>query len=254
MNDKPGNPGRVTGAMVLAAGLGKRMRPLTLNTPKPLVRLAGRPLIDHVLDRLAAAGIDQACVNVHYLPEQIEQHLKRRAKPAITISDERERVLDTGGAIRRALPHLPRDFFLIHNSDSVWCEAGVSNLDRLISAWDQDQMGGLLLLAVKESSIGYEGEGDFFLDAKGRVSRRVDGGTAPYVFTGVSIFPAEAFHGIEDEVFSLNRVFDRAIAEARLYGVVLDGVWMHVGTERALNEAEGRLLELECRRPYASTS
>ncbi len=239
--------------MVLAAGLGTRMRPLTNNTPKPLVRLAGRPLLDHVLDRISAAGIPRACVNVHYLPDQIERHLQGRTAPAIVISDERDRLLDTGGSIRRALPYLSGDCFLVHNSDSVWTEAGQSNLANLVSNWNPALMDGVLLLAVKETSIGYEGEGDFFLGPTGLIQRRKPGGTAPYVFTGVSILARRAFHGLDDEVFSLNRVFDRAIAGARLFGVVLDGVWMHVGTEQALIEAEGRLLDLESRRPYAST-
>lgn len=253
MNDSLQQGCRVKAAMVLAAGLGKRMRPLTNSTPKPMVRLAGRPLIDHVLDRIGAAGIERACVNAHYLPEQIIEHVRNRRHPSVTISDERDRVLDTGGGIRRALPHLPDDFFLVHNSDSVWTEAGASNLARLIQTWTPATMDGLLLLAVKETSIGYEGEGDFFLGATGALQRRQPGGTAPYVFTGVSILSAQAFHGIDDEVFSLNRVFDNAIATSRLFGVVLDGVWMHVGTEQALIEAETRLLDLESRRPYAST-
>jgi MurNAc alpha-1-phosphate uridylyltransferase len=243
---------RVSAAMVLAAGLGKRMRPLTDSTPKPLVRLAGRPLIDHVLDRIGEAGIAHVCVNVHYLADQLERHLEGR-QPVIYISDERDCLLDTGGGVRHALPHLPGGAFLVHNSDSIWMEAGVSNIANMMRTWDPDVMDGLLLLAVKETSTGYEGEGDFFLDADGRIQRRPAGGTAPYVFTGVSILAPRVFDGINDPVFSLNRVFDRCIAASRLFGVVLDGVWMHVGSEQGLIEAEGRLTGLESRRPYAST-
>jgi len=245
---------RVSAAMVLAAGLGTRMRPLTDLTPKPLVRVAGRPLIDHVLDRIDEAGIPHACVNVHHLADQIEQHLSGRLSPRIVISDERGRLLDTGGGVRHALSHLPKDGFLVHNSDSIWKETNAaSNIANMIQHWDPSRMDGLLLLAVKETSLGYHGEGDFFLDSDGSLQRRTKGGTAPYVFTGVSILSAKAFDGIDDEVFSLNKVFDKAIATGRLFGVVLDGVWMHVGSEQALIEAEGRLTDLESRRPYAST-
>jgi MurNAc alpha-1-phosphate uridylyltransferase len=240
-------------AMVLAAGLGTRMRPLTDGTPKPMVRLAGRPLIDHVLDRIEQAGIQSACVNVHYLADQIVGHLSQRQSPNIVISDENARLLDTGGGVKRVFQTIGDGAILVHNSDSVWAEAGRPNLVSLMDAWDAASMDGLLLLAVKETSIGYDGPGDFFLDASGRLSRRPQGGTAPYVFTGVSILSRKGFESVADEVFSLNLIFDKAIEDKRLFGIVLDGVWMHVGSEQALVEAEGRLLTLESRRPYAST-
>jgi MurNAc alpha-1-phosphate uridylyltransferase len=252
--DSVGNHRALENAMVLAAGLGTRMRPLTDSVPKPLVRLAGRPLIDHVLDRLAEAGIKRACVNVHYLAGQIVRHLQDRpASPLIVISDEQARLLDTGGGVKRALQEAGGNAILVHNSDSVWAEAGAQNLVALIEAWEPDAMDGLLLLAVKETSIGYGGRGDFSLDASGRLARRAREGAAPYVFTGVSILSSKAFEAVSHEIFSLNLIFDKAIEDKRLFGIVLDGIWMHVGSEQALIEAEGRLRTLESRRPYAST-
>ena len=229
---------RPTTAFVLAAGMGNRMRPLTDTIPKPLVPLAGRPLIDHVLDRLADAGITRAVVNVHYLAAKLEAHLTRRKSPEIIISDERDVLLDTGGGVVRALPLLGDAPFVIHNSDSVWIEEHVSNLARLLDAWDPVRMDSVMLLAPTASSLGYEGPGDFNLAADGRLSRRADGGTAPFVFAGVSIIHPCMFKGEPERRFSLNRVWDRGIAAGRLYGITLDGQWMHAGTPEALIEAE----------------
>ncbi len=228
-------------AMVLAAGLGTRMRPLTDEVPKPLVTLGGRALIDHVLDRLAAAGIEKAVVNAHHHADRLEAHLKRRKRPAIVISDERAALLDTGGAVVRALPQLGPDPFIIHNSDSVWLEGIGSNLRRLMAAWDGERMDSLMLLAMGATSLGYDGQGDFVMDGYGRIKRRAEHRVAPFVFTGVSIAHPRLFEGAGSGRFSLNAAWDRAIVRDRLYGIRLDGLWMHVGTPESLEAAEREL-------------
>ena len=238
-------------AFVLAAGLGSRMRPLTNDVPKPMVRLGGRPLIDHVLDRLGAVGVERALVNVHYKPAPLVAHLQTRQRPPrIEISDETDALLETGGGVSRALARLGSDPFIIHNSDTVWieaenakdanAEAGNANLERLIAAWDPARMDCLLLLADRAASIGYDGRGDFKLDADGVLQRR---GTdaSPFVFAGVSIWQPALFADAPEGAYSLNLLWDRAIARQRLHGIVLDGLWMHVGTPDALVEAEGRI-------------
>lgn len=227
-----------TKAMVLAAGLGKRMRPLTDDIPKPMVRFLGKPLVDHVLDRLAAAGIVEAVVNLHYKPEPLEAHLKARRTPKITLSDERDALLDTGGGLMRALPLLGREPFVVHNSDSVWEEGVGSNLDRLFAAWNGDRMDSLLLMALGGHSIGYDGHGDFNMESDGRLQRREEGRESPFVFTGVSIAHPRLFENAPKGAFSLNKLWDRAIEKNRLFGVRLEGTWMHIGTPEALTEAE----------------
>jgi MurNAc alpha-1-phosphate uridylyltransferase len=227
-------------AMVLAGGYGERMRPLTLRMPKPLVPLAGRPLIDHVLNRLAGAGVETAIVNVHYLPEQIEESLARRQgmKPAILISDERDKLLDTGGGAKRALPLLGPGPFFIHNADTVWSEGASPALSRMLKLWNPKTMDSLLLLAPLASSIGYGGKGDFAMAPDGRLKRRGERQIVPFAFAGVSLCDARLFADAPDGKFSLNLLWDRALAEGRLYGMRLDGHWMHVGTPEALAEAE----------------
>jgi MurNAc alpha-1-phosphate uridylyltransferase len=227
-------------AMVLAGGYGERMRPLTLRMPKPLVPLAGRPLIDHVLNRLAGAGVETAIVNVHYLPEQIEENLARRQgmKPAILISDERDKLLDTGGGAKRALPLLGPGPFFIHNADTVWSEGASPALSRMLKLWNPKTMDSLLLLAPLASSIGYGGKGDFAMAPDGRLKRRGERQIVPFAFAGVSLCDARLFADAPDGKFSLNLLWDRALAEGRLYGMRLDGHWMHVGTPEALAEAE----------------
>jgi MurNAc alpha-1-phosphate uridylyltransferase len=232
---------RPTTAMVLAAGLGTRMRPLTEQVPKPLVRLSGRALIDHVLDRIAEAGIEKAVVNVHYRADQIERHVAGRLRPKIVVSDERDALLDTGGGVARALPLLGRQPFLVHNSDTVWIERGPPNIARLMDRFDPAQMATLLLLAPREESLGYDGDGDFNLEADGRLSRRKPGERAHYVFAGVSIVQPDLFAGAPAPAFSLNAVWNRALAEGRLYGMSLDGIWMHVGDPAAVIAAEARI-------------
>lgn len=225
-------------AMVLAAGLGTRMRPLTDTTPKPLVQLAGRPLLDHVLDRIRDAGISRAVVNVHYLADQIESHLAARSSPAVSISDERAALLDTGGGIVLARPHLGAGPWLIHNSDSVWIETGPPSLPHLCNAWDGDPMDCLLLLASAAASLGYHGRGDFSLGPDGRIRRPVDQEHVPYVFAGASILAPSLLQGMPEGPFSLNRPWNVALAAGRAYGIVLDGIWMHVGDPAALAAAE----------------
>lgn len=249
MKDQNSRMKRPTTAMVLSAGLGKRMRPLTDIVPKPLVRLGGKPLIDHVLDRLAASGITHAIVNVHYLADKLEAHLATRATPRITISDERDALLDTGGGLVRALPLIGQHPFLIHNSDSVWIEGPLSNIDKLIDAWDGDAMDSVLLLASTTNCLGYDGPGDFEMAADGRLKRRREGTVTPFVFTGVSIAHPRLLEGEREHCFSLNAPWDRAIERGRLYGIRLDGFWMHVGTPQALDEAEQRLAHGEPQLP-----
>jgi MurNAc alpha-1-phosphate uridylyltransferase len=232
---------RPTTAMVLAAGLGMRMRPLTDDKPKPLVRLRGRPLIDHVLDRLATAGIVRAVVNVHYRADQLIAHLAERKTPKVVISDERDTLLDTGGGLIRALPLLGDGPILIHNSDSVWTEGVGSNLVRLLEAYDPERMDSLMLLAATSASLGYDGAGDFAMDQLGVLRRRKEREIVPFAFTGVSIAHPRLFENAPKGAFSLNRLWDRSLAERRLHGLRLQGLWMHVGTPDALVEAEARL-------------
>ncbi|HET6388615.1 nucleotidyltransferase family protein [Hyphomicrobium sp.] len=234
---------RPSSAFVLAAGKGERMRPLTNTIPKPLVPLGGKPLIDHVLDRLTAAGIKRAVVNVHYLADKIEKHLAHRSAPQITFSDERDQLLDTGGGALRALPKLGGGPFLIHNSDSVWIEGLGSNLDRLLNGFDENLMDSLMLVAPLAASIGYEGLGDFHMDPTGHLTRQTGPRLAPFVFAGVSIAHPRLFENAPEGPFSLNKLWDRAIDKGRLYGVRLEGVWMHVGTPEALTQAEAALTE-----------
>ncbi len=230
---------RINTAMVLAAGLGTRMRPLTDTRPKPLVEVCGRPLLDHVLDRLDQAGIAQAVVNVHHHAGQIEAHVQaRKGGPHITISDERDALLETGGGVRRALPLLGDAPFLTINSDTIWVEGAQPNLERLIAGFDPERMDVLLLLAPVALSVGYDGTGDFAMDPAGHLSRRMERQLAPFVYAGAGIIKPELFADTPEGAFSLNRIFDRALEAGRLFGVRLDGIWMHVGTPDAIALAE----------------
>jgi MurNAc alpha-1-phosphate uridylyltransferase len=234
-------PTTLTTAMVLAAGLGTRMAPANGVLPKPLLPLGGKALIDHVLDRHVEAGIGRAVVNVHHKADLIEAHLKGRHAPRIEISDERNRLLDTGGGVKRALPRLGPGPFLIHNSDSVWIEGVGSNLGRLFEAWDDECMDCLMLLALASQSLGYQGRGDFAFEADGRIRRRVEQEIVPFAFTGVSLADPRLFDGGPEGSFSLNAVWDRAMAAGRAFGLRMEGTWMHVGTPDALAQAEQRL-------------
>jgi N-acetyl-alpha-D-muramate 1-phosphate uridylyltransferase len=229
---------RAKTAMVLAAGHGERMRPLTDKIPKPLVKLAGRPLIDHVLDRLKAAQVEKAVVNVHYLADQIEAHLRPRREPQIVISDERELLLDTGGGVKRALPSLGAGPFFVHNSDSVWSEGITPALNAMLRQWNPSEMDCLLLLAPLSSSMGYFGRGDFSMAADGRLARRGERQVVPFAFAGVSLCDQRLFKDAPDGRFSLNLLWDWALQPGRLFGIRLEGCWMHVGTPEALKEAE----------------
>lgn len=225
-------------AMVLAAGLGKRMRPITDTMPKPLVTIAGKTMLDHALDRLAEAGVEAAVVNVHYLAEQIEARVAGRSWPMITVSDERALLLETGGGVKKALPLLGAEPFFHVNSDSLWSERGASNLAAMAAAWDAGRMDMLLLLAERESSVGFDGAGDFFRDEAGRLARRGQAASAPYVYAGVAIIKPELFADTPEGPFSLNLLFDRCIAAGTLFGHLLDGRWLHVGTPEAIPLAE----------------
>jgi N-acetyl-alpha-D-muramate 1-phosphate uridylyltransferase len=235
-------PQRIDTAMVLAAGLGTRMAGGGNGLPKPLVRLNGKALIDHVLDRHAEAGMERVVVNVHHKADLVEAHLKGRRNPRIEISDERGTLLDTGGGVKAALPGLGSGAFLIHNADSVWIEGVGSNIARLIEVWDDAQMDCLMLLALGSQSVGYQGRGDFDFDTDGRIRRRgADQKLVPFAFAGVSMAHPRLFDGSPDGAFSLNAVWDKAIAAGRAYGLRMEGTWMHVGSPEALAQAEQRL-------------
>ena len=231
-----------TRAMVLAAGLGLRMRPLTEKTPKPLIPIAGRPLLDHVLDRLGDAGVTEAIVNVHYLPDQIIDHVAPRITPRVTISDERDQVLGTGGGVVKALPLLGAAPFFHVNSDTVWIDGVQSNLARLADAFDPARMDILLLMAPTASSIGYSGRGDYAMLADGALRKRREHQVVPFVYAGAAIMSPAIFAGAPAGEFSLTKMFDRANEQERLFGLRLDGVWMHVGTPDAIDAAEKAFL------------
>lgn len=231
--------------MVLAAGLGTRLRPLTDHTPKPLIAVAGRTLLDRCLDRLVEAGVRRAVVNIHWLGDQIRAHLKARHDLEIVISDETERLLETGGGIARALPLLGDAPFIAVNADLIWRDpdGGDSALQRLAKSFEAASMDGLLLLQPRGSADGHVGPGDFFLDTDGGLlRRRGTQSVAPYVYTGVQIIQPALFRDAPtDTAFSLNILYDRAIAAGRLRGIVHRGSWMDVGTHDGLRHAEGML-------------
>src|SRR5579864_60853 len=228
-------------AMVLAAGLGTRMRPLTERRPKPLVEVAGRALIDHALDRLAEAGVEHAVVNVHHFAEQIERHVASRKKPQITISDERGLLLGTGGGVRKALPALGDEAFFHINSDTLWIDGVKPNLARLADTFDPAGMDALLLLAPTAGSIGYAGRGDFTMAPDGRLRGRAERTVAPFVYAGAAILSRRLFDRAPEDEFSLTDLFDRAAKQGRLHGLRLEGLWMHVGTPDAIALAENAI-------------
>jgi MurNAc alpha-1-phosphate uridylyltransferase len=230
-------------AMVLAAGLGLRMRPLTDHLPKPLIRVAGRALLDHVLDKLGSAGVDEAVVNVHYLPDQIIDHTASRKSPRVIISDERNQVLGTGGGVVKALPLLGAAPFFHVNSDTLWIDGVQSNLARLAEAFDPARMDVLLLMAPTASSIGYSGRGDYAMLPDGALRKRREHQVVPFVYAGAAIMSPAIFADAPKGEFSLTRMFDAANEQERLFGLRLDGVWMHVGTPDAVHAAEEAFLE-----------
>ncbi len=229
----------VASAMVLAAGLGTRMRALDDTRPKPLVELCGKPLMDWVLDRVRCAGIENIVVNTHHKAELIQAHLANR--PDIRISHE-DTLLETGGGVKKALPLLGDGPFLVVNSDAIWLDGPRPALERLIAAWRPDAMDTLLMLQPTAWVTGYQGPGDYFMDPLGQARRRTELEVAPYLFAGAQITTAAAFAGTPDGAFSLNAVFDRMEATERLYGMAHDGEWYHVGSPAELGRAEDEIL------------
>ena len=227
----------ITTAMVMAAGHGTRMRPLTDGTCKALVKVGGKTLIDHMLDRLAQAGIKRAIVNVHAFADELEAHLKsRKDAPEIIISDERAELLETGGGVIKALPLLGKAPILICNIDAVWIEFA-SALASLMKAWDPLRMDELFLLARTADTLGYDGAGDFDMREFGSLSRKA-GASAPYVYAGVEIFKPELARGFPLEKFSRNKIWDGGLAQQKIYGHILEGFWMHVGDPQAVLDAQ----------------
>jgi MurNAc alpha-1-phosphate uridylyltransferase len=229
--------------MIMAAGFGTRMRPLTDDRPKPLVMVRGRTLLDHALDRLVAAGVRMVVINLHYRAQMVKDHLARRRDIEIHYSMEEE-ILGTGGGVVRALPYFKGEPFFILNSDSVWVEGATSALIAMQNLWDAERMDGLLLLAAMTTAMGYEGRGDFLLDVHGHIARVPELTSSPYAYPGVQIVHPRLFAGAPDGAFSTNIMWDRAIANGRLYGTRLEGVWIHVGTPEARDEAEAYLARL----------
>jgi MurNAc alpha-1-phosphate uridylyltransferase len=230
-------------AMVMAAGLGKRMRPLTATRPKPLVEVAGQTLLDHSLEHLKSAGVTKAVVNVHYLPDAVEAHLKNNVQGLdIVISDERERLLETGGGLVKALPLIDCDPFLVVNSDNVWIDGPVDSLRLLASHWDDSAMDALLLLVPLARASGHSGQGDFHLSATGLLRRRTRGVVAPFVYTGIQMVSKRLFDGeLPEGAFSTNLLWDRALEAGRCFGAVHQGLWFDVGTAENVKKTEARL-------------
>lgn len=233
-----------TRAMILAAGLGTRMRPLTNDSPKPLVKVAGKALIDHAIDRLVEAGVRMIVVNVHYHAEKLRNHLAGRTDVEIRISDETDAILGTGGGIVRALSHFEDEPFFLHNSDTIWVEGYGHALERLKNRWDPDSMDSLLMMASLVTAIGYDGRGDFLMDALGRLSRVPESRLSPFAYPGAAIVHPRLFEDAPAGAFPLLQLWERSIENGQLYGVRLDGVWMHVGTPEAVKEAEAFLADL----------
>lgn len=233
----------ITAAMIMGAGLGVRMRPLTDDRPKPLVTVGGKTLIDHSIDRLVAAGVTRIVVNLHYKGEMLRAHLARRRDAEFIFSDETAQLLDTGGGVVRALDHFGDAPFFVLNSDSIWVEGPVAALPAMVEHWDGARMDGLLLLADMQTAMGYEGMGDFVLKAQGHVVRAKGHASAAFAYPGVQIVHPRMFADAPAGPFSTNLMWDRAIAKGRLFGTVLDGVWIHVGTPAARDEAEAYLRE-----------
>jgi MurNAc alpha-1-phosphate uridylyltransferase len=227
-------------AMVMAAGYGKRLRPLTDTVPKPMVKVLGRPMIDVVLDRLAAAGVARAVINLHHLGAVIREHLKARKDIEIVYSEEPE-ILETGGGTKRALPLLGPDPFFVVNAKIIWLNGREDALHRLARAWDPDRMDSLLLLQATVTAIGYDGKGDFLLDPEGRLKRRPEWEVAPFLYSGINITHPRLFEASPDGAFSVNVLWDRAIEQGRLHGIRHDGEWYHVSTPQHLREVEREL-------------
>jgi MurNAc alpha-1-phosphate uridylyltransferase len=222
----------------MAAGLGTRMRPLTDKLPKPLVEVGGRPLVDHAIDRLVTAGVTTIVVNIHHHAELLRTHLAKRKDAEFIISDESDNLLDSGGGIAKALPLFKNEPFFTHNSDSVWVEGAGSALNRMNARWNPEKMDSLMLTAPTVNALCYEGRGDFMMDAEGELSRVPEQRVAPFVWIGVQILHPRLFDGAPAGKFSINPLWDRAIARERLFGIRLDGTWMHIDRPDAVKDAE----------------
>ena len=230
-------------AMVLAAGLGVRMRPYTEDRPKPLIEVGGRTLLDRTLDKLAAAGVKKVVVNLHYKADLLRRHVAKRQPmaPEIVFSDESEQLLDTGGGVTAALRHLGDEPFLVVNSDIIWLDGGDNTLHRMATSWDPATMDALLLMVPVEDAVGYHGDGDYNMAPGGRLSRKKPGAVAPFLFGGIQILQASLFAEAPEDPFSLNLIYDTAETMNRLSGIRHHGTWMHVGTPDAVRDAETRL-------------
>ena len=230
-------------AMVMAAGLGKRMRPLTATRPKPLIEVGGKPLIDHVFDRLLAAGVTKAVVNVHYLPDVMEAHLQARAGDLrISVSDERKQLLETGGGLVRALPLIDADPFFVINADNYWVDGPVDTLRLLAAHWNEAEMDALLLVVPHARANCHRGRGDFHMDARGVLRRRKPSGVAPFVYTGIQMVSKRLFEGeLPEGPFSTNLLWSRAIEAGRCFGAVHQGLWFDIGQPENIQVTEALL-------------
>jgi len=234
-------PTTIDQGFVLAAGLGTRMRPITDTIPKPLVEVNGKTMLDHALDALDAADVTRSVINVHYLADKIEAHVRDRNRPEILISDERAELLNSGGGVKNGLQLLSDHPFILLNADSFWMEKETNNLVALQKAWAPDAMDMLMLLAPLERSVGFDGAGDFFMAEDGRLQRRGKAASAPYAYCGAMIAKPSLFLAVKEAAFNMNILFDQAIEQGRLFGIVLDGLWLHVGTPAAIDEAEAAI-------------
>ena len=230
--------------MVLAAGKGTRMRDLASQRPKPLIKVKDTPLIDGVLDRVSAAGIKKVVVNVHHFAGMLRDHLVSRQEPEIAISDESDQLLDTGGGVARALEHFDGRPFFVLNADVLWLDGRANTLSRLAQRWSDEEMDALLLMCFTVNAIGYEGLGDFMMADDGRLSRREEQCVAPFAFSGIQVLHPRLFDAVPDGVFSLNRLWDKAESKGRLFGLIHEGAWMHVGTPEGVSAAEDVLSSL----------
>jgi MurNAc alpha-1-phosphate uridylyltransferase len=229
-------------AMIMAAGLGKRMRPLTATRPKPLIEVAGKALLDHVLEKLRAAGVRRVVVNVHYLADSLEAHLESRNHGLeVVISDERDLLMETGGGLVKAAPLIDSDPFLALNSDNLWIDGPADTLKLLASQWDDSRMDALLLLVPQARALNHQGIGDFHMDRGGRLRRREKSRVAPFVFTGVQIVSKRLLRDAPEGPFSTNVLWDRAIEEGRCFGAVHQGLWFDVGTPQSIKLTETAL-------------
>lgn len=227
-------------AMVMAAGMGKRMRPLTASMPKPMVRVAGKPLIDHALDRLAESGVENAVVNVHYLADALEAHVVTREWPKVVISDERDALLETGGGLVKAQGLLPDPFFCL-NADNIWLDGPRTAFQDLSARWNPDEMDALLLLVGHARAENFTGKGDFHMDGIGRLKRRQSGRIAPFIYTGIQLVSKRLLRDSPEGKFSTNILWNRAMAEGRLFGLSFTGLWYEVGTPEAIAPTQDAL-------------